>query len=568
MKDALVKYGAFSVNLADYSTEDAEHIAGRIIKNLSNSSWSSYYYDSDKVEGDVLESNRKVFAQSSTFKKYLADNGISSLDDITYTHTTYSLGSILGFKYNSPVAMRDALVKYGVFSANLDGYTPQQTEHIAGRIIAKLTTPNGGSYCLDPDKVEYDILDSNRKVFAQSSTFKKYLADNGISSLDDITIAHTTMGLGNILGFKKGNPVAMRDALIRYRVFSANLDGYTPQQTEHIANKILEKLSNHRWDSYYFDSDKVDYETLQLNRGLLLGTQTVQEFLAHEGVDLSNLTTIKGSKEAQKFFRRYFGIGRETRELSSILPIDKPAYRRINTVWNPEEEKRLEEIALQYQMQDALVEHLKSNSSQYQGEFGRSYNAIVSKMERMGLVERIGGEGTRENGIESYAFPPVIIQEFPDALGFYKNISFLLTHNNRVLFVPAFGYESPAHEQFTHVTLPINWKGTDINGYTPVEQEIIAVMQAYIMDRTQFRKSETRKDELHAPEELEAEPRILRIANNGTKQEYIQLIFRRAFLPYEKADERRTDTEIILTPYIPIYHFKHEGVTFAEARNM
>ena len=138
--------------------------------------------------------------------------------------------------------MRDTLVKYEAFSANLEGYSPQQTEHIAGRIIEKLSTPMWSSYYFDSDKVDGEVIESNRNVFAQSSAFKKYLADKGISSLDDITSKHSNWGLGSIFGFKQSNPVAMRDALVKYGVFSTNLEDYATEDAEHIVNNILRNL--------------------------------------------------------------------------------------------------------------------------------------------------------------------------------------------------------------------------------------------------------------------------------------------------------------------------------------
>ena len=177
----------------------------------------------------------------------------------------------------------------------------------------------------------------------------------------------------------------------------------------------------------------------------------------------------------------------------------------------------------------------------------------------MGLLQSDESGGARETGIPVYAFPDIHGQEFGDLLRAFNNRTFLLAHNIVPAVTLVFAYKSVPDErdefpdkQFEHATLPVRYRGVDINAYTQAEQSVLSSVQHYISDNGRFPRNEIGGVIIDPSTEHGFDPSILQIRaypNNLT-----QLTFRRRFNP---TNEVRT-TAIDIGHGREIYLFRHE----------
>ena len=280
-----------------------------------------------------------------------------------------------------------------------------------------------------------------------------------------------------------------------------------------------------------------------------------------------NLRDSLGDMSAKKFLERYLNINTNENIFEAISYTTGARsvgvrYRRINSEWNENEEQRLTNFAIGFGNQEELIAYVRENPELLQEEYGRTSSAILSKMERLGLIQFSDGFGWNEieRDIERYAFPREHIIQYGSVGSLFHTIADILDRNLPSAFVPCIGYESAVHEQFTHVTLPIKYKGADIGNYTQSEQIVLDTIAGYIEDRSRFALRNGTRDVLVPAYALESdEPRILcvKLRKESGNEQYVDMFFRRRFNPYNNHPQRVTDTEIIQTLYHNIYHFKH-----------
>ena len=554
LKKKLVDFGVFSTDLKEYSTEEIEEISEIAFKSMTSNATSEYV----TKENPHLEENRKIFAQTKAFKEYLKKEGITSLDHINSEHATTGFGSVLGVKSQNTKKLRQKLIDLDVFSTNLKAYSNEEIEKIAEINIESF----GKNFASQYLKKANPHLEENRKTFAHTNVFKKYLEENRILSLDHVIEDHATYSLASTLGFNSDSPNHLKKRLIELDIHSPNLNNYSKQEIEEIAEIIIDKINKTKWQSGYF-SDYINQEDLEQNKQTILKTQTVQKYLAQENINLKDSKTIK-TKKAKNFFKKILGINVDENNLENklkkIFKKRDTEYKTIKTSWSDDEETMLHDICNNYDNEEDLRFELNQNKEKYQEMFGRSINAIKIKLGHMGILEKQRQFSEKEGrDIERYPFPQIHKEEFEEYVPEFKNLAYLLNNNIMPNVIPVFGFDSAVHEQFAHTTLPVKFKGIDIMNYTPAEQELISYTMNYISDNTDFETKEN--GDLDGTKIFpHTEPNILSIYDD--KEEYIQLIFRKQFNPNNK-----TETAAIHTDNTEIWYLKHEQMlTYEETR--
>ena len=545
LQKQLIHYGVFPIRLSDYSAEQQERIVEKILELESK---KSIYLKADQ---EVAEENRKIIANSATFREYLRERGITDLTDITKQGSFTRVQKILGVTSDRFSGTRKQLIHYGVFPIRLSDYPAEQQERIAKKAL-KFTKGHFNPYL----GVEGAILEENKLVIVKTNAFREYFREHGISSLDEIIRKHTDGGIRTLLGTKNGDFLSVRKQLAKHGVFSGKLSDYNTEELERIAERIVEKVCT-KFMSGYFS----DLEVLKDNRETLLGTKAVHDFLARECVDLQDVEGTAKSTKARLFFMKYFGIN--MREIGITSRYGKAKSHHIYAEWDQKHEEMLHDFCKNL-TPELLPSVLRNRMKELQETFGRSYSAILSKVQRLGLLSKYGfnvEDGTISNA--SYAFPKIHEQELGGTEWYFRNVSFLLERGRSLTFVPVMGFESAVHRQFTHITVPIHYNGIDLSAYSAEEQRIMCVLAAYMADRESFMPARGLA-EIVQPDILDAEPTIIELRNG--KKPYSQLIFRRELNPYD-SEAKRTRTEVIGAGNTLIYHFKHEGeMTFEGTR--
>ncbi len=544
MGQRLVELGIFSQRLSDYSPELLEKIIGKVIGNVSTHNFSSFYMAEDNK---YAEANKKVIATSPQMKDYLSGKGIAHLDDINAGNATRGLGGILGFNSGNPRQMGQRLAKLGIFSQRLSDYSPELLE----KIIGNVSNPRFSSFYLAEDN---EYAKENRKVIATSPQMKDYLASKGIAHLDDVNSGHATGGLGGILGFKEGNPRQMGQRLVELGVFPTDLsDSFYDNVRERICENFVNKIGISQFSSFYTSAD-LDSTILESNRRAILASKAVQNFFSEQGYNMNDSRTM--TKDVELFLNKYF----RTKNIEEILkPQERseiPNYRRIHKEWNLEEEKVLQNAYERFGGdEDNFRIMLNLNKTNLQELFGVSYSAIINKCQRMGFMSTNGYGGSKETGTPKYAFPSIHAEEFPDFVKGFENYATLLTKGLVPAATPAFAFESAVHEQFYHATLPVHYKGVDVEKYNPAEQAVINAAWHYISDNAGFDRKQNGDMTISPSTEQGLDPVILQI--EGNPNPFVQLIFRRNFNP----DNIILTTAIELgglNPKSELYFFKHE----------
>ncbi len=551
MRQRLIEFEIFSQRLVDYSPQVLEDMIKIIIQNISKRSPKPpYFFEENKY----LEENRRVVATSKQMKDYLLSIGVHHLDDITYRHATDGLGSILGFRPGNPKKMQKRLVEFSVFSQRVADYSPEVSDRIINNAIGNISSNGFSSFYLSKDNT---YAEENRVRIGASQQMRGYLLRMGISHLDDVVGRKATWGIGSLLGFKAWHPIEMKRRLAEFGVFSTDLsDPSYDSIRERICENLINKTGSYGYGfSSFYTSIYLDPNVLESNRRAILASKAVQDFFREQGYNMNDPSTM--TRDVELFLNKYFG----TKNIEDVLkPQERseiPRYRVIQKEWNPEEEKIFQDAYERFGRDESnFMIMLNLNKENLQELFGVSYSAIMQKCKYMGLISSIELGGTRESGTPKYAFPSIHAEEFPDFVKGFENYAALLERNIIPAVTPVFAFESAAHEQFYHVTLPVHYKGVDIGGYNPYEQAIISAAWHYISDNAGFGRKQNGDIIIDPATEQGLEPAILQIQGTHDKN-LTQLIFRRKFNPDN--DARMTAIELAgIRPKSEIYLFKHE----------
>ncbi|MBI3032125.1 hypothetical protein HYY69_01515 [Candidatus Woesearchaeota archaeon] len=555
VKSKLIEAGTFSESLADYTPEDQEFITKQIIDNLEVGNTTSAYAVAT-LSPDILELNKKIILGSAAFKEFLKQHNVFSLDDIESRTFGKGLCALLGTTIGSSEKEKEALVRYGVFSYRLKEYASETQENICKQIVEDLEKSKQLSVYFS-DERDAEIVDENRALFAQSKAFKEYRDKNGWKTLDHIQHPNLKRAITSIMGCVV-SVNELRDILVKYGAYNYKLQEEEPSLLEAAACKIIESAKNRKDQnkSSYFNDD-LDHEIIDDNQLAILGTRSAQEFLAEEGASLDDLTTL--SFNARRFLTKIKVID-QIPSRKSDRRTRKASYRMIQKEWQPDEERALYALAESFREDtDALITEIRGNKTRYQEQLGVSVNAIYSKMERLGILPETNqaNRTTADRSGIVYPFPQIHHDEYPGVLNLFRNVSVLLGKNSLPQYVPLVGYDSATHEQFHHATLPIRFKGIEINDYTSAEQEVIAVVNRYISDNSYWIRRANGDIEVPTLIELE-DPRIIARHDAITDRTYVELVFRKRFNP-----NNLTDTVALIHGRTEYLHFKHDGeVTF------
>jgi len=363
---------------------------------------------------------QRILVSLNEYYASLQNDPITDLDAVRGEHATKGLDSLFGFRHNPLLSLKQRLVELGVFSQDLAQYNSGDQERIVQRYLDNCSRKgHHGSEYLGKDLPER-VLDTNRRVLAQSIAFKTYLADKGIIDLDAIRLEHATRGLGSLLGFKDSSPNMLKQRLADLEVFGVNLSYYDSLRRSVIVERLLHRSATHNpaWSSAYFN-DGIDPSTHETNIGIVLGSDQVARFLTDQHAILGEPQTYSGP------VRNLLRILRvEDSSLADLLannggvppsshtsPVGRtgrtsPAYRIIKTEWSLAEEDQLRGLVDHYgglgnfPHIDAHLQH------QYEESFGRSFDALIAKAERLEGIIR-DSVGTDPERRVSYAFPPI-----------------------------------------------------------------------------------------------------------------------------------------------------------------
>lgn len=555
-KEKLIKYGTLNLSLSRYSHNEVKNICENIISKLQHNRFHSTYF-SKSISKEVLESNRRTFATSKAFKRYLHKKGIRSLDDVKQSDTSRNLCYIFSYTYPGVPALRRKLVEYGVFNISLLDCSQEDVKYIIENQIKTLSLSDHPSDYFSKS-LNKEVLENNRMVFARSEALKNYIGEQGVISLDDITRHTTKASIASIFGFKYGSSRLYREKMIKYRIFSISLLDYSQEDREHMVNTIIMRPANSmlKFKSSYFQ-DGLSEEIIQENLLAVLSSKTALEFLRKEK---SHIDDIENSSEAAKNFFSKLGVYK-TSDIKVPRTLEGPRYRVITKRWDEKEESELVELANRLGRDETrIIDNVLANGTELQERYGVSTNAILFKMEYLGLLPPTQfGDGPIDR-IATYVFPRIHAEEYPDSIELYRNISTLLTFGRMPTAIPVLGFETAVHQQLHHATLPVLYKGIELENYNLTEQRIIATVHDYISNNENFTQSEDNIGDLVVPEEVHGDDvRIVRI--NGEGRHYAQLIFRRSFKP-----NNRTDTVALVDNGVTYLHFKHENTTFRNTR--
>jgi len=571
-KKKLIEYGVFSTDLRQYKyTED---ICKKIINNLGNKGGSiSAHFSSEFVESkEVLKSNRRILANSEAFKNYLKEQGIKTLDDVETIHATGSLGSILGFNVTYRVPFKQKLIEYGAFSADLQDY--ENIEGICKKAVDRLSESGkvkskpGSAYFSSTFIESKEVLESNRRLLANSESFRDYLKERGITSLDDIAPSQAKSSIGSILGFKQGDYTRFRQKLIEHGVFSTNIQGY--ENIEQICKKAIDNAPRLRRTSGYFSSIFVESEeVLKSNRRTLLESKVFQDYLEEQNIELDDLNTVRSDK-AKTVFRKLLGIDIGSASgLEGVLPVrTNPVRRRILTLWSKSDEAYLRRVYKGYgPSEDDILAYVDQNQRQIEEDLGRTLFACKMKMVNLGLISpqiEFWPDGSGPAEI-IYPFPRIHVEAEPRVHLQFSNYSRLISSGLEPEIVPVYAYESVAtsedhRPQFIHATVPVVFKGIEFNHYNPFEQLVLSTIQQYLADPASLSPEGNHL----IGKTSDSEVNILALQRNDNVR-YTQVFLRTKF----SINPQNIDTNaILLENNSEIYFFKHNqtDVTFRSTR--
>jgi hypothetical protein len=279
----LIDLGVFSTDLSTY--QNTEGSFQKLVEPaLGGGGPRSVYFSSEFVDDqETLESNRRLFVHSDTFKQYMASLGIKSLDDIQKRHYISSTVSLaLGVNQNSPVAFRKKLIELGYFPSDLRSC--DNVEQILQGAVDHLSITGRDSVYFDRKYVSSDeVLESNRTLFAQSAALKRYFETLGITTLDKIPVKMMNYRFSNILGLK--GIEQFRKFLIKSGTFP--IDFRACENLEDILSDVVEGLSNRRGKEpsvYFSQRYHDDSETLESNRTLFAQSAAFRGYLTSKGI--------------------------------------------------------------------------------------------------------------------------------------------------------------------------------------------------------------------------------------------------------------------------------------------
>ena len=548
-KSRLVELGIFSEDLRQYDPLVREEILTRVVSKLSNHNFRSSYFSPD-IEESVLKENRRQLGKSEAFKSYLQEREIRSLDDITGKKATQGLEPIIGFKAYHPHEFRSRLVELGIFSQDLKEYDPLVREEILRKVLRRLSNTRFRSSYFSPD-IEESVLEENRRQLGKSEVFKSYLQEREIRSLDDITKENATRGLGKIIGFKVKRYTEFRSRLVELGIFSEDLRQYDPQKREEIVHtNLLRGKRKGIYNLAYF-SDENPY--VDENRRILLESKTFQDYLASEGIELSNLQTIKG--ENKTLMRRL--LGTTIQNLPKIQKVtSSPKYHKIITEWT---EQYVQDLINIFNNNSNIAKYFREHKQTLEEQFGRTIFALEKKLEHLGLLPPYQPTGNGTPQVATYPFPKLHGER---AQIYTKNSATLLDALIQPEIIPAWGFESATHEQFIHMTVPIYFNGIDLNGYNPREQEVIQTLHTYLALPQTFRETQLQGRKVIESTMLAPDPSIIILELD--EERYVGLIRRKRFIE----DPSQITTQAINLNGREIYFFKHDqtDVTFKNTR--
>ncbi|MDO8642223.1 MAG: hypothetical protein Q7R76_01370 [Candidatus Woesearchaeota archaeon] len=542
---SLAATNVFSEDLEDpqYGRRDQEYAAKHALYNRLGS--LSYYFK-QVTDPDVLERNRRVLAGTHTFRRYLQEQGVTSLDDIKQDpHASASLGTLLGSKRGNPNALRKRLVALRAYSAQMSACTQRVREYIARSVISG--EARDSFYFTE---VGSAIIEENRQALVHTKAFRRYLQQQKVQSLDDITEDMTSQRMSTLFGFKPHRPKEFRRQLVRYNTFSDHLGTYTPNDREYIAEQILDRLKSSVKDvqvSYYFS--EVDQPTLEDNRDLLLQTKAVQTFLANEGVNLADLASTLTTPLTQSFFRRYFDVEKQSPPLTG----------KIVAPWSSDEEQRLTNLVQAYATPKEFGIDLYGDFRPYwETGFGRSASAIRKKAGALRLIPTLTGTGNG-GGTKKivYPFPPIHEQECGGLTMLFPLLAKALQHGDSPDFVPVLTFESVGHGRYIHATLPIHYQGPKLAHYNAEEQETMKLALLYLTQGASFREQSNGSREApphwHTLADTLGKPSVIQL-KRGTES-FVQLL-----VPHrEEIDGKQTPQLITLPTNGPVYlHYHHQ----------
>ncbi len=541
MQQRLAELGAFSPNLANYSANMQKRIIKKIIDNVSNHAFLSFYLNPDNK---YCERNRRAVARSGVMKEYLASLGLSNLDDFSRENMVGGLARLMRSEGEGARQIRKKLAELGTFSSNLADYTTEGQDRIIGNIIENISNSNFSTFYLEFDN---KFAESNRSIIAQSRQMKGYLAGIGVSHLDEVNSEDATSGLGRILGFNQGNPRQMKKRLVELGTFPSNLadEYYNTGPREKVCQNLIDIL--HTWKTSYYIS-MVDGEILRTNRQVILASKAVQEFFAGQGYDINNPGRM--THDVRLFFNRYINdpvTQKEGRE--------QPAFRIISKKWTPEEEQFLANVFRECgQSEEDYIQMLHQNRAGLQERLGVSYRAIISKSQNLGLISKNEPTGSRENTAAVYAFPRIHGEEFPDEVVGFERYAVLLNQDVIPAVTLGFLFESAIHQQHNVATLPIYYKGINMKDYTSAEQVVLSGVFHYISDNLRFERKQNGDLVIDPSVPHEFNPVILDI--KGADKNFLQLAFRKRFNPGNKAGTAAID----IGNGNEIYLFQHQRI--------
>ena len=264
------------------------------------------------------------------------------------------------------------------------------------------------------------------------------------------------------------------------------------------------------------------------------------------------------------FFKKYFGDSGDI-----IKPGREPLYRLFSKEWSDKEESDLTAMFNNCNREESeFILFLRNQRKEMQEIFGVSYSAIINKCQYMGLIPVNRTGLTHETHTDAvYAFPNIHTDEFPSEIRGFDNYSLLLASNIVPEITPAFSFQSAAHEQFTHVTLPIVYRGVDIERYNESERVVISSAWHYISDNANTKKFHREGGDIivNPIQDYNDEPKILEIQRS--RNNLIQLEFRNSLEPLNTVETIAIRMDKLVPHSREIYFFKHkENPTYENTR--
>jgi len=406
-------------------------------------------------------------------------------------------------------------------------------------------------------KVNTALKSQYQSYFSQGfEQVRGYLRRKGITDFRHViqwvnsgkhsTFYNLSYGLGTITGLWKGSKSGpdVRKSLIDAKILSADL------------STIADKEEIYRQACHYsMRSPPIDYFRSEVvgdmaakNQAGFQASAFFRDWLRENNINLYDPSTVK-TKKQRHVLETLAGIPL-TGETRTKIREESPFYRKIVTVWTPEDEDALAAMLGEIDMGDR-IKYLQGNREAVENQFGRTLFAIQLKAAHLGIVEyQNPWSDTPAFGREiSYPMPhtPLIMEN--GGLGYLLNQHFLLERGIPLDGVDVFAFMSPAHEQFTHVVTPVPYRGIFLDSYPPYEQHVLATANAFA--------ASPEKESKHLPG-----AHILRLSHND--QNYAGLLIRHSFA---------TDPMSIRTTELPfgkrkevLFWKENEEITFAQAR--